>query len=72
MYRIEKLVEGLLSMLRGTELWDCVPTVIPLAEKVMASIVRNIQAENGKATTRNLTRNAVCFVIQLHNLFSSI
>lgn len=72
MYRFEKMVEGLLSMLRGTEVWDSVPTVIPLAEKVMARIVRNIQAGNGKATTRNLIRNVVCFVIHLHVLFSSL
>lgn len=66
------MVEALLSMLREREVWDSVPTVITLAEKVMARIVRNIQAENGKATTRNLIRNVVCFVIQLHVLFSSL
>lgn len=72
MYRLEKMVEGLLSMVRETEVRDSVPTVILLAEKMMARIVRNIQAENGKATTRNLIRNVVCFVIQLHILFSSV
>lgn len=72
MNRFEKMVEGLLSMLRGTEVWDSVPTVIPLAEKVMARIVRTIQAENGKATTKKLIRNAVCFVIQPHILFSPL
>lgn len=72
MYRFEKIVEGLLSMLRGTEVWDSVPTVIPLAERVMAIIVRNIQAQNGKATTKKLIRNAVCFVIQPQILFSPL
>lgn len=72
MYRFEKMVEGLLSMLRETEVWDSIPAVISLAEKVMARIVKNIQAENGKATTRNLIRNVVCCVIRLHVLFSTI
>lgn len=35
-------------MLRGTEEWDSVSSVIPLAEKIIGRIVNTIHAGNGK------------------------
>lgn len=35
-------------MIRETQMWDSVPTFIPLFEKIMARVVTGIQAENGK------------------------
>lgn len=60
MYRFEKIVEGVLSMFRETELWDSVPAAVPLAEKIMARIVSNIHAESSKNTTINLSKNVFC------------
>lgn len=54
MYRFEKIVGGMLSIFRQTQMWDNVPTVVPLVEKIMERVVSQIQAENGKNTTINL------------------
>lgn len=37
-------------MFRETQMWDSVQTVVPLAEKFIATVVANIQAESGKNT----------------------
>lgn len=42
------MIEALLSVAKGTELWDNVPSAIPLFEKIIGRIVNNIQAENSK------------------------
>ncbi|XP_044072836.1 LOW QUALITY PROTEIN: glucosylceramide transporter ABCA12 [Siniperca chuatsi] len=44
--KLEMLLEALLSTLKGTQLWDHVPSVIPLFEKIIGSTVTNMQAEN--------------------------
>lgn len=44
------MLGALLSTLKGTELWDSVPSVIPLFEKIIGSAVNNMQAENGENT----------------------
>ncbi|XP_070770245.1 uncharacterized protein abca12 [Enoplosus armatus] len=44
--KLEKLLEALMSTFKGTELWDSVPSVIPLFEKIIGSVVNNMQAEN--------------------------
>lgn len=59
MYRFERIVKEVLSMFRETQMWDSVPTVIPLVEKIMASVVASVQAENGKNTTIKLLSHIV-------------
>ncbi|XP_070831676.1 uncharacterized protein abca12 [Chaetodon trifascialis] len=44
--KLEKMLEALLSTLKGTELWDSVSSVIPLFEKIIGSMVNTTQAEN--------------------------
>nr|XP_046260291.1 glucosylceramide transporter ABCA12 [Scatophagus argus] len=44
--KLERMVKALLSTFKGTELWDSIPSVIPLFEKVIGSMVSQIQAEN--------------------------
>lgn len=41
-------------MFRATQMWDSIPTIIPLVEKIMARVVASVQAENGKNTTIKL------------------
>lgn len=41
-------------MFRETEVWDSIPTVVPLVEKIMSRAVSTIQAENGKNTILKL------------------
>lgn len=38
-------------MFKETQIWDSLPTVIPLVEKIMARVVASIQAQNSKYTT---------------------
>lgn len=65
-------------MFKGTELWDSVPTVIPLFEKIIGSMVNNLQAQNGKNTTGQLlsyvsvARTRIhCLVIQNHHCYTA-
>ncbi|XP_071381008.1 uncharacterized protein abca12 [Centroberyx affinis] len=44
--KIEKVLETLLSTLKGTPLWDSIPPVASLLEKVIGAMVNNSQAEN--------------------------
>ncbi|XP_010792461.1 uncharacterized protein [Notothenia coriiceps] len=44
--KLEKLLESLLSTLKGTELWDGTPSVIPQFEKIIRSLVNTVQAQN--------------------------
>ncbi|XP_034550567.1 uncharacterized protein abca12 [Notolabrus celidotus] len=44
--KLEEIIESLLSILKETELWESVPSVIPLFEKIVGSLVNNMQAEN--------------------------
>ncbi|XP_042350102.1 glucosylceramide transporter ABCA12 [Plectropomus leopardus] len=44
--KLEKILEALLSTLKGTEIWDSVPSVIPAFEKIVGSTVNSIQAQN--------------------------
>lgn len=46
-------------MFRETQMWDSVPAVIPLVEKIMASVVASVQAENGKNTTIKILSHIV-------------
>lgn len=41
-------------MFRETQMWDSVPTVIPLVEKIIAGVMASVQAESGKHTTIKL------------------
>lgn len=50
-HRLEKLLESLLSTLKGTELWDGTPSVIPQFEQIIRSLVNTVQAQNGEYTT---------------------
>lgn len=45
------MIAALLSMIRETEVWDTIPSVIQLIENIMGSIVKVTQAENGKKNT---------------------
>lgn len=45
-HKLEKMLEALLSTLKGTELWENVQSVIPAFEKIVESAVKNTQAEN--------------------------
>lgn len=49
-HRLEEIIEALLSFIEETELWDSVTPVIPLFEKIVATLVNNMQAENGENT----------------------
>lgn len=49
--RFEKMVEALLSAFNGTQLWDPIPTVVALIEKVLGAVVSSMQAENGECGT---------------------
>lgn len=51
-HRLEKMLKSILSTLEGTELWDNATSVVPLIEKIIASLVNNIQAENGENATK--------------------
>lgn len=51
MYRFERIVKALLSVFKETQMWDSLPTVIPLVEKIMARVVASVQAQNSKYTT---------------------
>ncbi|XP_044222425.1 glucosylceramide transporter ABCA12 [Thunnus albacares] len=44
--KLEKMLESILSTVEGTELWDNGTSVVPLLEKIIASMVNNMQAEN--------------------------
>ncbi|KAK1903421.1 ATP-binding cassette sub-family A member 12, partial [Dissostichus eleginoides] len=44
--KLEKLLESLLSTLKGTELWDGTPSFIPQFEKIIRSLVNTVQAQN--------------------------
>uniref|UniRef100_UPI003AAEC31A uncharacterized protein abca12 n=1 Tax=Centroberyx gerrardi TaxID=166262 RepID=UPI003AAEC31A len=44
--KIEKMLEALLSTLKGTPLWDSIPPVASVLEKVIGAVVNNSQAEN--------------------------
>ncbi|KAM9346860.1 uncharacterized protein ABDE67_011175 [Symphorus nematophorus] len=44
--KLEKILGVLLSTFRGTELWDGVPSVIPLLEKVIGNMVNNVKAQS--------------------------
>ncbi|XP_062287286.1 glucosylceramide transporter ABCA12 [Scomber scombrus] len=44
--KLEKMLKSILSTLEGTELWDNATSVVPLIEKIIGSMVNNIQAEN--------------------------
>lgn len=44
--KLKKMIEALLSTFKGTELWDSVPSVVSLIEKIMGSTVNSMQAEN--------------------------
>lgn len=48
---LEKMIAALLSMIRETEVWDTMPSVIQLTENIMGSIVKVTQAENGMNNT---------------------
>lgn len=52
--RLEKILKALLSTLNGTEVLDSVPSVIPQIEKIIRSMVKSMQAQNGKRTTKQL------------------
>ncbi|XP_034429942.1 ATP-binding cassette sub-family A member 12 isoform X2 [Hippoglossus hippoglossus] len=43
---LEKMLQSLLSSLEGTELWHNVSSVVPLFEKILGSLVNNMQAQN--------------------------
>ncbi|CAJ1079858.1 uncharacterized protein abca12 [Xyrichtys novacula] len=45
-HKLEKIIEALLSVLKATGQWEHVPPVIPLFEKIIGSVVNNMQAEN--------------------------
>lgn len=59
MYRFERVVKGLLSIFKETQMWDSLPTVIPLVEKIMARVVASVQAQNSKYTTIKLLSHIV-------------
>ncbi|XP_032384919.1 ATP-binding cassette sub-family A member 12 isoform X2 [Etheostoma spectabile] len=44
--KLEKILEALLSVLKGTELLDSDPSAVTLFENIIGSIVKNIQAQN--------------------------
>ncbi|XP_041662328.1 ATP-binding cassette sub-family A member 12 [Cheilinus undulatus] len=44
--KLENILEALLSFLKGTELWDTVSSLVPLFEKIIENLVKNMQAEN--------------------------
>ncbi|KAM6978364.1 uncharacterized protein abca12 [Tautogolabrus adspersus] len=44
--KLENILEALLSLLQGTELWESVSSVVPLFEKIVGSLVTNMKAEN--------------------------
>ncbi|XP_065818444.1 glucosylceramide transporter ABCA12 [Labrus bergylta] len=44
--KLENILEALLSLLEGTELWESVSSVVPLFEKIVGSLVNNLHAEN--------------------------
>lgn len=48
---LEKMIAALLSIIRETEVWDTMPSVIQLIENIMGSIVKVTQAENGTNNT---------------------
>lgn len=47
-YRLEQMLGTLLSTLEGTELLDNLMSVIPQFEKMVGTLVENIQAGNGE------------------------
>lgn len=47
-YRLEEVLEALLSTFQGTELWDSVPSAIPLFEIIIGNTVKSMRAENGE------------------------
>lgn len=52
-------------MLRETQMWDNVPTVIALVEKIMARVVASVQAENGKNTCTTINSCLTLFQAKL-------
>jgi len=48
------MLAALLSTFEGTELWNSTASVIPLSEKVIGSLVKSMQAENGEHTSKIL------------------
>lgn len=52
------MIEALLSMFRGTELWQTVLSVFPVFEKTVGIQVNIMQAENGK----NATSQLLCYI----------
>lgn len=46
-------------MFKETQMWDSLPTVIPLVEKIMARVVASVQAQNSKYTTIILLSHTV-------------
>ncbi|XP_060944020.1 uncharacterized protein abca12 [Limanda limanda] len=42
---LEKMLQSLLSSLEGTELWDNISSVVPLFEKILGSLLNNMQAQ---------------------------
>lgn len=59
-------------MFRETQMWDNVPCVIPLVEKIMARVVASIQAESGKNTTIKLLSHIVPSQIVRKKIFCII
>lgn len=52
------MIEALLSMFRGTELWETVLSVFPVFEKTVGIQVNIMQAQNGK----NATSLLLCYI----------
>ncbi|XP_074551456.1 uncharacterized protein LOC141808680 [Halichoeres trimaculatus] len=44
--KLEEIIEDLLSVIKETELWESVTPVIPVFEKIVGTLVNNMQAEN--------------------------
>lgn len=52
------MIEALLSIFRGTELWETVLSVLPVFEKTVGIQVNIMQAQNGK----NATSQLLCYI----------
>lgn len=50
--RLDYMLTDLFSVFEKTQVWNGTQHVIPVFEKVMESLVKNMQAENGKSTTK--------------------
>lgn len=46
--RLEEMLADLFSVFEKTPLWNGTQNVIPVFEKIMGSMVKNMQAENGE------------------------